>query len=441
MHLPSVLTFALAVRIAASIPTPEPYVLHERQETASSHWEKLAKASPNAKLSVRVGLTQRNLHLGPKYLQEISDPVSLKYGKHWTVEQIVDFFSPADESIKSVRAWLKQAGISEDRQSLTPKRGWIWFESYVREMEALLNTEYHLFQHRETRDHYIGCDDYSIPMGLRPHIDVITSTVSSSRRGTKDIRTRSNRGSSSHQVILGAVSTQHSGVESLAISDESLENCGQSMTPYCIRALYRIPPNNATDLQEGNNLGIAAFGQSYDQEDLDLFFSNYASNIPNGTHPKLDLMNGAIAPGRTIKDPEVAASSTYGCVITSGGGFSRHFARPAYQQNAVSNFLTNHPPAYNSTQYDSTGRASPDVSLNGARIQAYVNGKTGIHSGTSASAPLFASIINLINQKRLAANKAVVGFLNPTLYANPDAFIDVSSIIMLLGSFWYVIGG
>ena len=134
-----------------------------------------------------------------------------------------------------------------------------------------------------------------------------------------------------------------------------------------------------------------------------------------------------IAPRKTINDPEVAVSKESSGFL-SGGGFSRSFERPSFQQNAVSNFLINNPPAYNSTQYNATGRASPDVSANGDHIRVYINNTAKLEGGTSASTPLFASIITLINEKRLAANKTVVGFLNPALYANPDAFNDVGFV-------------
>ena len=45
--------------------------------------------------------------------------------------------------------------------------------------------------------------------------------------------------------------------------------------------------------------------------------------------------------------------------------------------------------------------------------------------GTSASSPFFAGLISLINEERLKAGKPQMGFLNPFLYANPDAFFDV----------------
>ena len=46
--------------------------------------------------------------------------------------------------------------------------------------------------------------------------------------------------------------------------------------------------------------------------------------------------------------------------------------------------------------------------------------------GTSASAPVFASILTRINEERLAANKPPVGFVNPVLYDHPEVFQDIT---------------
>ena len=46
--------------------------------------------------------------------------------------------------------------------------------------------------------------------------------------------------------------------------------------------------------------------------------------------------------------------------------------------------------------------------------------------GTSASAPVFSALIALINDARLAAGKPALGFLNPFIYANADAFTDIT---------------
>lgn len=47
--------------------------------------------------------------------------------------------------------------------------------------------------------------------------------------------------------------------------------------------------------------------------------------------------------------------------------------------------------------------------------------------GTSASAPAFASILTRINEERIAAGKGTVGFVNPTLYANPTVLHDITT--------------
>lgn len=46
--------------------------------------------------------------------------------------------------------------------------------------------------------------------------------------------------------------------------------------------------------------------------------------------------------------------------------------------------------------------------------------------GTSASNPIFASVIALVNDNRLSKGKKTLGFLNPLLYANPDMFTDIT---------------
>ncbi len=44
---------------------------------------------------------------------------------------------------------------------------------------------------------------------------------------------------------------------------------------------------------------------------------------------------------------------------------------------------------------------------------------------TRASAPVFATILTRINEECIAAGKATIGFVNPTLYANAGAFHDI----------------
>lgn len=73
-----------------------------------------------------------------------------------------------------------------------------------------------------------------------------------------------------------------------------LQNCGVNITPTCIKALYQIP--NAYLKDDVNQMGLYESGDVYSQADLNSFFATYAPNVPQGTHPKLDSIDGGIAP-------------------------------------------------------------------------------------------------------------------------------------------------
>ena len=112
----------------------------------------------------------------------------------------------------------------------------------------------------------------------------------------------------------------------------------------------------------------------------------------------------------------------------SAGGFSNIFPRPDYQSAAVDAYLQTLGSA-NAGLFNATGRAYPDVSTQGSNFQVNVNGVVQSVSGTSASSPTFASIVALLNDKRLSAGLPPLGFLNPLLYSGnaSSAFNDVTS--------------
>lgn len=112
-------------------------------------------------------------------------------------------------------------------------------------------------------------------------------------------------------------------------------------------------------------------------------------------------------------DPEEACET----VIRSGGGFSDVFARPSYQDEAVSAYLAANPSTYSAAQFNSSGsRAIPDVSANGAHYHVNLGGQYKSVYGTSASAPLWAALISRFNEARARIGKGPIGFINPSLY-------------------------
>lgn len=112
------------------------------------------------------------------------------------------------------------------------------------------------------------------------------------------------------------------------------------------------------------------------------------------------------------KGPEVAWNDgTSGGA--SGGGYSVHFPRPAWQLGAGKGLQSK------------GGRGVPDVSGDADPATGYnviINGQSTVVGGTSAVAPLWAGLVALSNQ--MAGHNA--GFINPVLYANPAVLTDVT---------------
>ena len=103
----------------------------------------------------------------------------------------------------------------------------------------------------------------------------------------------------------------------------------------------------------------------------------------------------------------------------TGGGVSVFFPPPPYQSTVAV------PPSPKRT----TGRGVPDVAGNADPATGYrivLNGAWTSIGGTSAVAPLWAGLVALLNQRMTALGKPPVGFLQPVLYAHPDAFRDIT---------------
>jgi tripeptidyl-peptidase-1 len=111
----------------------------------------------------------------------------------------------------------------------------------------------------------------------------------------------------------------------------------------------------------------------------------------------------------------------------STGGFSSLSvnAAPEWQKDAVAHFLTTsgHRPA---GAVDATKRCVPDFSMYDDGLQVTLSGGETGEGGTSCSAPVASGLFTLINDALLNAGHSTLGFVNPLLYTNQDAFLDIT---------------
>lgn len=106
----------------------------------------------------------------------------------------------------------------------------------------------------------------------------------------------------------------------------------------------------------------------------------------------------------------------------SGGGFDWRWPTQDWQKDATDAYLANPDaglPVDKNFRRD--GRATPDLAALGEGYKVMANGKTISVGGTSASCPLVAGLVSLLNEYRLQNDKSTLGFLNPLLYKMGEA--------------------
>ncbi|MGI8803080.1 MAG: S53 family peptidase [Solirubrobacteraceae bacterium] len=140
-----------------------------------------------------------------------------------------------------------------------------------------------------------------------------------------------------------------------------------------------------------------------------------------------------------VWDPPPPGAFLYG----SGGGTSRLFAEPGYQQGIVPDAL-----AVNNQVDGQRGRVVPDIAMDGDPNTGFLFGSTqtfpeGVHydesriGGTSLSSPLFAGVMALSDGLLHVRH----GFLNPLLYSTRGAPItDIRHVMAAVARVDFVNG-
>ncbi|KAF5364916.1 hypothetical protein D9758_008161 [Tetrapyrgos nigripes] len=295
-------------------------------------YTRLSRAPPSLPLPhpLKLALTQPSSSLSQidRYLYEVSDPSSDKFGKHWNVERIREVFEPSGETVRVVREWLEEMGYDDDenetmmnipkpkpkskpKRAVTYKNGWIEVNATVGEAERLLSTEYHVYAHIESGRKHVVSTPYHLPAHIAPHVEVVIPTVDFNVGPMKHFKRASS---------VNLATSTSSGIDSTNLNDENNENdalnpqphrivstiyndlshCDEQMTPKCLRALYGfdyVPSQGSNEMGTGNSIGIVEYTpQAYLQTDLDKFFREFSPDLRGSyASPLLASIDGGIA--------------------------------------------------------------------------------------------------------------------------------------------------
>ncbi|GAM20880.1 hypothetical protein SAMD00019534_040550 [Acytostelium subglobosum LB1] len=521
-------------------------------ERQSKHWRQTVRAPANEVLEFRVALRQQNIDVLENTLYDVSDPSSANYGKHWSVEQILDLVAPANHVSEEIVAFLTQSGAF----NIENHRDFIKAEATVKAIESIFAVDMYVYAHKIKKNYNIirASEMYTVPAQFdsavhmiagitelpytkqrpAPRRQTVTAGATPVDKGYVIPETIQNvygipsgyANNANSSLCLAEFQNDHAflpadlvtfsqfmGIPPFNVShtvgrfdtflpdDESIldvqyggataqsadlwfwvvdgwmyefvaEMASTYPAPLVVSISWGWPedmtcslvscPSNETNADYINRVNVEFMkmgvrgittvvasgdqGAPGDSNNDCLSTKTPMSNTFPGSSPYVLAVGAtmlAAAPAASQQSDDAippfctdkkCANSTSEIVcshpealITSGGGFSTYAPMPSYQSAQVAAYLSSGVVLPDSTKFNASNRAFPDVAALGHNYVIYKHGSSLVVDGTSASTPVWGGIIALLNSFRLNAGKSPLGFINPLLYSAPaSCFNDIT---------------
>ncbi|OCH93713.1 subtilisin-like protein [Obba rivulosa] len=258
-------------------------VPHETRRSAPFGWQPVKRAEPSRVLPLRIGLAQSNIEELESYLNDVSHPDSPNYGKHWSAAQVAETFRPSDEAVDTVVGWLTENGIHAHRTKLSASGGWVAANVTIEEAEALLGTDYYVYQNADGREHVACASAYHLPEHVSKHVELITPTLHFDVAKKRPMVKRATKPGFRGGPLIGP---------KLDNIFNDLAHCDEQITLDCLRALYNFEYEFVNTKK--NTFAIVEYTpESHNPSDFDVFFGNFSKDQV-GERPTLISIDGGI---------------------------------------------------------------------------------------------------------------------------------------------------
>ncbi|KAJ7587437.1 tripeptidyl peptidase A [Mycena floridula] len=242
-------------------------------------WVKHGYPHPNHTITLRIGLSQPNFHVLEQHLMEISDPDHLRYGDYLSKEEVETLVAPHDETLALVNKWL--AGFKDITTS--PAKDWIILTVPVGAAETLLNTTYFVWRHVESGHRMVRTLQYSVPVELVNHIDLIQPTTMFTRWKSMASTIKSSKKAPELVSDTQGAAPYHNPSTGVTVN----ASCANSITIDCLKQLYNV--DYTPKIPTKNSIGVASFLDFYANfQDLQLF---YAEQVPQAVGSSFDVVS------------------------------------------------------------------------------------------------------------------------------------------------------
>lgn len=132
------------------------------------------RAHPNHSHEVLFAVQQNNLDIIESILLDVSDPLSLDYGKHKNRSEIAAL-TRNDESVFVITDFLHSQGITQVDKS--PYCEYIFAVAPVHQWERIFNTRFHELEQTEMELTYVRAPEITLPSILKDHVIAVFNTV------------------------------------------------------------------------------------------------------------------------------------------------------------------------------------------------------------------------------------------------------------------------
>lgn len=227
-------------------------------------------------MTLQVGLKLQNIDQLEEKLKAVSTPGSPDYGKYLDADEVNDLFNPSEDSRTAVKAWLKDAGVTE-----VADFGWyINFATTVSNANSMLSSSFQNFMVDGVEK--LRTLEYSIPDDLVDHVELLSPT-------TFFGRTKANM-----PIDRSSIPTWRVGVRQT--SNASVE-CSKLTEPPCLEEMYNYGGYKES-ADSGSRVGFGSFlNQSAIQSDLTLYQKDYGL-------PQINFSVVLINGGEDHQDPQ-----------------------------------------------------------------------------------------------------------------------------------------
>jgi tripeptidyl-peptidase-1 len=223
---------------------------------------------------------------------DVSHPSHPSYGVHLGRLELRDMIAHAKESFESVLALLESQGIVEKS---AVENDWIIVDGTIGNAEKLLQTEYQFYENTETRKLTARTLEYSLPVNLHAHVDIVAPTIKFSTPAAKRSTIVKGFEAPTLPVIASSASDIHDGLNVTA--------CNVTITPDCIKALYKLNHFRGSRCN-GNQLALAGFLDEYAQHaDLAQFLATYGDEAVDSDFDTV-LINGGLNTQNNASDSD-----------------------------------------------------------------------------------------------------------------------------------------